>query len=67
MNWDHVQGNWNQMTGKVKEKWGNPTDDDLTVIAGNRDQLADMLQKRYGHATEQAEKELHEFMKGLKP
>ena len=67
MNWDQVQGTWKQMTGKVKEKWGKLTDDDLTVIAGKRDQLAGILQERYGYAKEQAEKELDEFMKGLKP
>ena len=36
MNWDRVQGDWKQFTGKVKEKWGKLTDDDLTVINGNR-------------------------------
>ena len=30
MNWDRVQGNWKQFTGKVKEQWGQLTDDDLT-------------------------------------
>ena len=54
------------MTGKVKEKWGKLTDDDLTTIAGKRDQLAGLLQQHYGYATEQAEKELHEFAKELK-
>ena len=67
MNWDQIQGNWKQLTGKVKEKWGKVTDDDLTVIAGKRDQLAGILQQRYGYAKEQVEKELDEFMKGLKP
>ena len=43
MNWDRVKGNWKQFTGKVKEKWGKLTDDDLTAIAGRRDQLAGKL------------------------
>ncbi len=67
MNWDQIQGDWKQMTGKVKEKWGKLTDNDLTVIAGKRDQLSGMLQERYGYAKEHAEKELDEFMKTLKP
>ena len=67
MNWDQIQGDWKQMTGKVKEKWGKLTDSDLTVIAGKRDQLAGLLQQRYGYVKEQAEKELDEFLKGLKP
>ena len=45
MNWDQIKGNWMQVKGKVKEKWGQLTDDDLTSIAGRRDQLAGILQK----------------------
>ena len=67
MNWDQIEGNWKQMTCKVKEKWGKLTDDDLTVIAGKRDQLAGILQERYGYAKNLAEKELDEFTAGLKP
>ena len=67
MNWDQIQGDWKQLTGKVKEKWGKLTDNDLTVIAGKRDQLAGVLQERYGYAKEQAEKELDEFLKTMKP
>jgi uncharacterized protein YjbJ (UPF0337 family) len=65
MNWDRVEGNWKQFKGKAKEKWGKLTDDDLTVIAGKRDQLAGVLQKRYGYAKDQAERELDEFTKAL--
>lgn len=66
MNWDQIQGNWKQLTGKVKEKWGKLTDDDLTMIAGKRDQLAGVLQQKYGYAKEVVEKELDTFTKGLK-
>jgi uncharacterized protein YjbJ (UPF0337 family) len=66
MNWDQIAGDWKQFTGKVKEKWGKLTDDDLTTIAGKRDQLAGVLQQRYGYAKDQAEKELDEFTKALK-
>jgi uncharacterized protein YjbJ (UPF0337 family) len=66
MNWDQIHGNWKQMTGKVKEKWGKLTDDDLIVIAGKREQLAGVLEKKYGYAKEQVEKELDDFSKGLK-
>jgi uncharacterized protein YjbJ (UPF0337 family) len=67
MNWDQISGNWKQFTGKVKEKWGKLTDDDLTTSAGKRDQLAGILQQRYGYAKDQAEKELDEFWQALKP
>ncbi len=67
MNWDQIAGDWKQFTGKVKERWGKLTDNDLTTIAGKRDQLAGLLQQRYGYAKEQAEKELDEFSRALKP
>jgi uncharacterized protein YjbJ (UPF0337 family) len=66
MNWDQIAGNWQQFKGKVKEKWGKLTDDDLKVIEGKRDQLSGVLQKKYGYAKEQAERELEDFSKALK-
>ena len=61
MNWDQIKGNWKQFQGKIREKWGKLTDDDMTTIAGKQDQLAGVLQQRYGIAKEQAEKEVDEF------
>jgi len=58
MNWDQIAGNWTQFRGKVKEKWGELTDDELDQIAGQKDQLVGVLQKRYGYAREQAEREV---------
>jgi uncharacterized protein YjbJ (UPF0337 family) len=62
MNWDQVEGNWKQFAGKVKAKWGKLTDDDLTVIAGKRDQLSGKLQSLYGYKKDQAENELDQFL-----
>jgi uncharacterized protein YjbJ (UPF0337 family) len=67
MNWDQVKGNWKQVTGKVKEKWGKLTDDDLTSIAGKRDQLVGKLQERYGYEKTRAEQELDDFARALLP
>ncbi len=61
MNWDRIKGNWKQFTGNAKERWGKLTDDDLVVIAGERDQLAGKLQERYGIAKDEAEKQIDEF------
>jgi uncharacterized protein YjbJ (UPF0337 family) len=63
MNTDMLKGDWTNLKGKIKEKWGKLTDDDLTVIEGKRDQIAGKLQERYGYAKEQAQKELDEFCK----
>lgn len=61
MNWDEIAGQWKQSTGKVKEKWGKLTDDDLTVINGKKEQLVGKIQERYGIAKEAAEKQVDEF------
>ena len=45
MDWNRVEGNWKQVAGKVKEKWGKLTDDDLTAINGRRDQLEGKIQE----------------------
>jgi len=65
MNWDQIEGKWKQYTGKVKERWGKLTDDDLTTISGKRDQLVGKLQERYGMAKDQAEKQIDEFTRSL--
>ncbi|MBI2816492.1 MAG: CsbD family protein [Acidobacteria bacterium] len=57
MNWDEIQGKWNQMKGTVREKWGKLTDDDLERIAGNKDKLVGVLQERYGWEKERAQRE----------
>jgi uncharacterized protein YjbJ (UPF0337 family) len=58
MNWDQVSGQWKQLKGKVQEKWGRLTDDELDVIAGKRDQLIGKVQQKYGIAKEEAEREV---------
>jgi uncharacterized protein YjbJ (UPF0337 family) len=61
MNQEQAAGNWKIFKGKVKEQWGKLTDDDLKVIEGNRDQLVGSVQKRYGVAKEEAERQVSEF------
>ena len=46
MDWNRVEGNWKQIKGSVKEKWGKLTDDDLDIINGRRDQLEGKIQQR---------------------
>lgn len=61
MNWDTIKGQWTELKGKVREKWGKLTDNDLETIAGKKDQLIGMLQQRYGYDKEAAEKEVDNF------
>ena len=65
MNWDIIAGDWKQMVGKVKQKWGNLTDDDLTKINGKREELEGVLQARYGYTKDQAKKEIDTWSSGL--
>lgn len=46
MNNDQLEGNWKQFKGKLQEKWGKLTDDDLDVTNGNREQLEGKIQER---------------------
>ena len=66
MNKDTFKGSWNEIKGKVKEKWGKLTDNDLTEINGKREQLLGKLQKNYGYAKDRAEKELNAFEKSMR-
>ena len=61
MNWDRIQGNWKQLTGNAKIQWAKLTDDDLEVVAGQREQLAGKIQERYGIAKEEAERQVAEW------
>jgi uncharacterized protein YjbJ (UPF0337 family) len=62
MNWDRIEGNWKQFSGKVKEKWGQLTDDDMAAINGRREQLEGKLQERYGYGKEQVRKEVDDWL-----
>jgi uncharacterized protein YjbJ (UPF0337 family) len=65
MNWDTISGQWKQVKGKAKEKWGKLTDDELDVVGGKRDQLIGKIQERYGLQKDQAEKEVDQWVSGI--
>jgi uncharacterized protein YjbJ (UPF0337 family) len=58
MNWEQVKGQWMQLKGSVRKQWGKLTDDDLDVIAGERDRLAGKIVERYGISKEEAERQI---------
>ncbi len=62
MNWDTVEGQWNEVKGQVKAKWGKLTDQDLTVLGGKKDMLLGKLQELYGLKKDQAEKQMDEWL-----
>ena len=61
MNWDRIEGNWKQLSGKVRQQWGKLTDDDLDVIDGRREQLAGRIQEVYGISKDEADMQIEKF------
>jgi uncharacterized protein YjbJ (UPF0337 family) len=61
MNMDILEGKWKELRGKVQQRWGELTDNDLDQIAGRRVELEGMLQKRYGYTKERARQEVDTF------
>jgi len=55
INAQELQGQWNQLRGQVKQKWGQLTDDDLQIQGGNVDQLIGRIQQKTGEGREAIE------------
>jgi uncharacterized protein YjbJ (UPF0337 family) len=66
MNWNQIEGRWDQLAGQVKSQWGKLTDDDLKNIAGKRQQLVGKLQERYGVLKEDLEKQVNHWLGTVK-
>jgi uncharacterized protein YjbJ (UPF0337 family) len=58
---EKLRGNWNQLKGKVKQQWGQLTDDEINQIEGNFDQLVGLVQRKTGEARQQIERTLNEL------
>jgi uncharacterized protein YjbJ (UPF0337 family) len=63
MNTDVLTGQWKQLRGKVQQKWGDLTNDDLDRINGKRVELEGVLQERYGYSKDQVTREVDEFLR----
>ncbi len=53
-----LKGNWNQVKGKLKQKYGQLTDDDLTFAEGKDDELIGRLQHKLGKTKEDIRSEI---------
>lgn len=49
---DKMKGNWNQIKGKLKQEYGDLTDDDLTYVEGKEDETLGRIQKKTGESKE---------------
>lgn len=61
MNNLELKGNWNQIKGKLKQKYGQLTEDDLSFAEGKEDELIGRIQKKLGKTKEEIKKELMEL------
>ena len=62
MNWDQVEGKWDQFKGKLRQSWATLTDDDLEYMKGGRDRAVGRLKERYGIEKEEAERQLDDLL-----
>ena len=67
MNWDRIEGNWKQFSGKVRQQWGKLSDDDLDVIGGRREELSGRIQEVYGVSKDEADRQIERFAGTLEP
>jgi uncharacterized protein YjbJ (UPF0337 family) len=61
MNLDTVEGQWTRLRGKILEGWGRLTADEASIVGGRRDQLIGSLQRRYGVARAELERQVEDF------
>jgi len=64
---DVLHGKWHELKGKVRQQWGKLTDDDLERLSGKTEELAGVLQQRYGYGKAQAENEINNWLGKLGP
>jgi uncharacterized protein YjbJ (UPF0337 family) len=64
LNQQTLEGNWNEIKGKLHERWGQLTNDDLQKARGNVDQLVGLIQRKTGEARDRVEQYLTELTSG---
>jgi len=57
-----IKGNWNKLKGKLKQRYGELTDDDLAYTEGQEDELLGRLQKKIGRTKEDLKRELLDWL-----
>ena len=60
-----IKGNWNELKGKLKQKYGDLTDDDVSFVEGKEDELLGRLQKKMNKTKEEIAAEIRKEIEGL--
>ena len=66
MNTDIFAGKWKQVKGRIQEKWGELTNDEIDQIQGKQDVLVGKLQEHYGYTRQEAEDEVNDFLSNIR-
>jgi uncharacterized protein YjbJ (UPF0337 family) len=62
MNKDIFKGKWQEFKGKIKQQWGEISDDELSKLKGNIEELSGLIQKKYGYTKDRVLKEINDFI-----
>src|SRR5688572_16611834 len=65
MDSNRIEGSWAELKGKAKHQWGNLTDDELTQIGGQKDELMGRIQARYGYSKDKAKQEVESWLESM--
>jgi uncharacterized protein YjbJ (UPF0337 family) len=66
MNWHIIEGKWHEMSGTIRQRWGELTDDEIQQVAGKQERLEGLLKQKYGLTQEAAAKQIDEWADSLK-
>jgi uncharacterized protein YjbJ (UPF0337 family) len=66
MNWDIIEGKWDQFKGDVRSKWAKLSDDDMSAVGARKDKLIGKIQERYGVLRDDAERQVDAWLAGIK-
>ena len=59
---DILEGKWHELKGQARQQWAKITDDDLEKLSGKSEELAGVLQQRYGYGKAQAENDINDWL-----
>lgn len=59
---EQIMGRWNELKGKIKERWGELTDDEIMQAQGNIDQLVGRIQQKYGGSREDIRRQIEQML-----
>ncbi len=62
MNKDQTQGRWDRVSAKIKQTWGDLTDDEVKKAEGNKDELIARIREKYGDSKETIAEKLNQLM-----